>query len=472
MEHNAPILLVNFTDVEAQQINRAGFRADVGCTYRNTAGIWFSSPHPVHEYDVYVYNSESGLLLSDIPKNAINTTKKPEFYEELTDLGSLPRVRISFVGATPNDGRELIGTSHIGVAQAHNNVSIILPLSAGTSVIKPLHDLLHKNISQIKLPVRQYLTKRDLADQHPYSFVTAYINRNGNYIGAYSTSYKRSLPYYLALPQYQSNAAMLIKILQLYAELEPNLFPDYSATDWKDSHEFQTPKEIKIQGEIAAKRKETDLFVAAKSAELVDASNEFAFIKNILTALEKPEIPSAERLSSQVKKTLTYLGFKVTDIDEKITSAIRKEDLWVQDEDFIAIGEISGTQKKNPKRTEYNDLLGRMNTIFKRHDLVPKAQNITGLLILNYDSKTHPDRRPALYSGEDSDIAKAAADSEIGILSTVELYKLARAVLFGTLSKYEARSQIRSYGLINAKVTIPAKVFKADTSPLDVPDKT
>jgi hypothetical protein len=92
-----------------------------------------------------------------------------------------------------------------------------------------------------------------------------------------------------------------------------------------------------------------------------------------------------------------------------------------------------------------------MNTIFKRRELVPDASSISGLLVLNYDSRSHPDKRPALYAGEDSDISKAASDTEIGILSTVELYKLARAVLFGTISKEQARAQIKSFGLIKAQ---------------------
>jgi hypothetical protein len=120
----------------------------------------------------------------------------------------------------------------------------------------------------------------------------------------------------------------------------------------------------------------------------------------------------------------------------------------VSDGEFIAITEISATKNKNPKTKEYNDLLGRMSTIYKRRDLVPNADKVTGLLVLNYDIDTHPFKRPKVYTGQDEEFMLAAADHGIGILSTVELHRIAMAVKERGLSKEKARDLIKKPGRI------------------------
>ena len=47
----------------------------------------------------------------------------------------------------------------------------------------------------------------------------------------------------------------------------------------------------------------------------------------------------------------------------------------------------------------------------------------------------HPARRPRLYAGDSEEIVQAAKDQDIGLLSTVELYKIAIAVKNGVMSR-------------------------------------
>ncbi len=89
-----------------------------------------------------------------------------------------------------------------------------------------------------------------------------------------------------------------------------------------------------------------------------------------------------------------------------------------------------------------------MATIFKRKELVPDSSLISGLLIVNHDIENHPLRRPLLYSGESEQITETAAEQEIGILSTVELYKFALAVNDGLMTKADARDRLKAYGRI------------------------
>ncbi|HEV8076319.1 MAG TPA: hypothetical protein VGP66_10740 [Candidatus Acidoferrum sp.] len=151
-----------------------------------------------------------------------------------------------------------------------------------------------------------------------------------------------------------------------------------------------------------------------------------------------------------IKKALEFLGFGVEDIDQKTRSAIKKEDFWVTDGSFLAITEVTGTINKNPKIKEYNDILGRLTTIYKRKsDLVlPENAEVSGLLVLSYDIDNHPAKRPIVYSGADEHIAEGAVEQGIGLLSTVELHKIMVAVMENRLTKEAARAIIRKPGRI------------------------
>ena len=94
-----------------------------------------------------------------------------------------------------------------------------------------------------------------------------------------------------------------------------------------------------------------------------------------------------------------------------------------------------------------------MTTLFRRRDLVPDAETISGLLILNYDLDTHPFKRPRVYTGDAEEIVLAAEEQNIGLLSTVELHKLLIAVKQGKLSRDAARALLRQPGRIEFKTS-------------------
>jgi hypothetical protein len=277
------------------------------------------------------------------------------------------------------------------------------------------------------------------------------VNRNRDVLGAYGTVFadRRSSLAYVAVPECQDNASALTGILEVIAEVEPLLIPGYAGKKaWLRSHEFAFAEELQIDQEIATRTTETEQFVRSKQAERSQVAVTFEPLRKILHATEDPSVDKNERLSTNVRAVLEYLGFEVIDIDEKMRSAIRKEDYWVIDGTFLAITEVTATRQKNPKTKEYNDLLGRMSTVYKRRDLVPDTETVTGLLVVNYDLDTHPFKRPKLYGGMDQEWVDAAAEQGIGLLSTVELHRIAIAVKGGVLSKEAARELIKQMGRI------------------------
>jgi hypothetical protein len=67
---------------------------------------------------------------------------------------------------------------------------------------------------------------------------------------------------------------------------------------------------------------------------------------------------------------------------------------------------------------------------------------------LNYDLDTHPYKRPRVYTGDAEEIVRAAEEQNIGLLSTVELYKVLIAVKEGKLSTGAARDLLKQAGRI------------------------
>ena len=136
------------------------------------------------------------------------------------------------------------------------------------------------------------------------------------------------------------------------------------------------------------------------------------FIRDLLTTTNSSPNPE-DRLSNKVSRVLEFLGFKVTDLDAQIGDDIRKEEFWVQDGDFLAITKVIDAKETRPLYQEYSDLQARMTTVFRHRERVPDSEK------------------------------------RIGLLSTVELYRIAIAVKDGRLSATDGRA------LIKAIITLP-----------------
>jgi hypothetical protein len=292
-------------------------------------------------------------------------------------------------------------------------------------------------------------------ENYPFFHEAVLASRSGGQIAGYGTTYDdkthKVTPRYLILPQLKNRAQAVIAILQCLEKTAPLFFPDKAITDWLSADEFLLPEEKRVDELINSKMVETKQFIEAAQKERKRLGDENAFVRALLVAKEDPNFTLSERLSGVVRKALEYLEFGVEDIDQKIKSAIKKEDFWVTDGTFLAITEVTGTANKNPKIKEFNDILARLTTIYKRKGelVLPAAATVSGLLVVNYDIGTHPSRRPKLYAaGEDEHIVETAVEQGIGLLSTVELHKIIMAVRQGSFSKASARELIRKSGRI------------------------
>ena len=451
MANKHKILLVNFTLNEVALVAKAGYNVDGGFIGRaEVQRCQFYTPHPIYEYDILFYNTVvSQELESDFPKSY--DLLRDGSFETLKTFNTPPLVRVSFVGET-YAGKSLIlgGLSFLETEKAELNVSSFLEMQQEAFAIKDLHRLLADFKNQIARVVK-FIYVPSGENIYPFNHNVVLATRSGKTVIAYGTTYGQgTLPRYIVLPQLQNNVQGVIEILRCLENVWPALFPDKVKKEWLEADEFLLPEEITLKDDVDRIIREATTAIEAKKKERERLASEHYFVRSLLVATENPELEPAKRLSAVVKRALEFLEFKVEDIDAKTKSAIRKEDFWVIDPDFFGITEVTGTVNKNPKIKEFNDILGRVTTIYKRKsDLpLPAGANVSGLLVLNYDIENHPAKRPKAYTGDEQHIVDSAIEQGIGILSTVELHKLVVAVMRGHLSKDQARLLIKKPGRI------------------------
>src|SRR6266852_8257510 len=445
------IILLNFSAKEAEAIKKAGYEVERGIMGRSEAAgksIPFWAPHPLYEYDVLFYKSTViDELLKEFP-NCKNLAAETGSLNALRNLGGSPKVRVSFI-ENETGFAQLIqgGVGFIELHKAEDNVSVFLDTTGNAFQIDPVHTAIAGLKSQI-VKVTHFVTAKD---PYPFFHVPALLAKNGSTIAAYGTTYEsQGLPAYIVLPQLKNIAQGVIAILKALEKSTPALFPDRSDGNWSESDEFLLPDEKNLNDKINRIIAETVSTIEKLKRELVELQKVNAYVRKLLTATEDPKIDISERLSSVVRKSFEFLGFQVEDIDEKTKSAIKKEDFWVKDGDYLGITEVTGTVNVNPKAQEFNAIAGRMMSIYKRKtDLtLPEGVTVKGLLVLNYDTLRHPSSRPKAYTGELEHLVKSAEEQDIGILSTVELHKIIVAVMEGLLSPEDARNVLKTSGRI------------------------
>jgi hypothetical protein len=455
------IILFNFTEKEASIIAKAGYNVErgfVGVVHGDGPSSYlpFYAPHPPYDYDILFYNS---YISADVEKEFAslcrNLIDAAGAWDAFRYFRTPPQVRVSFIGS-PNGAHSLIqgGIGFVALTKAEENVSSFLEMpSDGAFSIEILHDLIAGFAGQVESVGKFYSIAKQPGGTGIYPFNTfpVLISRNHSCVAGYGTTYNQgTVPRYIILPKLKNLPHGAIEVLKCLEDVSPELFPDKVKRDWLQSDEFLLPQEKAIEEEVNQRIAEVTRFLGSKKLEREKFASENFFVREILVATEDTKREPAKRLSQVIKTALEFLGFRVENIDEKTKSAIKKEDFWVIDGTFLAITEVTGTVNKNPKIKEFNDILGRLTTIYKRRSdlILPEGLTVDGLLVLNHDIDTHPAKRPIVYSGDDQHIVEAAVEHGIGILSTVELHRIVVAVMENRLSKDAARAMIRKPGRI------------------------
>ena len=454
MDKKPKTLLINFFSADIEKLKfKNKIEAEFG--YINPDGKFHFFPSPPYEYDIVVAN-----LCKEITDVVYtNFSKKQINYQDIIDLreniwnGFL----LAFLGNFEKHGIENCGLDWLETAEADERDKIF----SKDRDEETIFDFLFKN-HNILLPVKKYInfitnlsyrnkTKTLLVNKNNVPIAIYTIKELGTYIEDDGEEYTNYVPNCLILPQFKDNLEVINDVFKVIIPIRPDLFPLESSKKWLEDEPF-IPSEVKeIEKEIQKKRKEFEHFITREKEKIEVIKDKYRYFIKILET-DDQNYKGDNKLSVNVKKVLEFLEFEVIDIDEKLKQTIKKEDYWVIDKDYFALCEVTGTTSKNPKASEYNGILGRINTVLQRKEnRVPdkyQKKIVKGLLIINHDRNTPPFKRPEIYTGSLEELAEAAKSSGISILSTVELFKISKDVRENRLKKSEARSIVKQAGRI------------------------
>lgn len=440
------ILLINFSTDDQNILIKRGYNAELGLAeypYLTPKGeVWkHAFKSPPYEYDIIIYSS-------DVP--SVKRGTFPQIYDHPKDHGDLWELSrsvekgfgLSFVGSEKERENDLApgGLPFVKLVDADvrdTSLSLVSPRESG---IKEIHSLIGKYKSKIS-KVRRYIDKTSFQSKSYKKPLI--VNRRSDWVAFYDTGMKggKLYPTYLVLPQFERNIDVVVDILNVLIDLRSDLFPGMTKLDWLENDEF-IPEEVRaIEEKIKQEEKRARDFRKQKEKEKKKIAKGLKFFTQILVA-DDEHFKGNERLKPNVKKVLEFLGFSVVDRDLQIKKGKKREDLIISDKDWNALAEVRGTRRENPPEHFYSDLL--------KHLLKAKGTGPSkGLLIVNYDISKHPFRRTEIY--KDSPELLKDKDGEVGVLSTVELYRIAMAVKGGKIKKEDARNKIKKTGRITFK---------------------
>lgn len=442
------ILLVNFSKDAANLFRNSGYNVDsafIGELHVRTVEPlsyrtdYYNMPHPPYEYDIFIIQTD---LPEEAKKYKVIDSSKISLNEDLVSLITKTRrnsATICFMGeATKFHNLTIAGLPEITVNKADSRDSNLELQEERVFAIKELHELLSNYKNHVK-KIHQYITNEEenLRTIDAYR-IHVFTNKARQIIGEYGSIYigngkKGCIPKYLLLPEFDDNVKIALGILSKFSELRDDLFSKSGVDSWINNSEF-TFDEIKILNEeISKKEKEIVQYKLNKEKDIEKISSDFSFIKQMLIS-DDERFEGDNKLTNCIAKVFSFLGFNVEIREQVLVEGKKREDLYISDIDgFKSLCEVKGTIKQNPPESYYSQLLKHLR---KSND-----PNLNGLLVVNYDYKTHPYKRIKIY--KDSEELFSDDSEGVGVLSTVDLYRLTIDVKNGLLSKDEARKIIK-----------------------------
>lgn len=443
------ILLVNFTDEQASEFRQTGYNVDqsfIGnlrlassepLRYR---AQYYHMPHPPYEYDIFI-------VQTDMPKEGekYEVTGEKEFQctADLASMAKRLRMRdsasICFLGGEYSLGNLLIaGLPQIQLQSADGRDSSLEMVDPQTFAVKEIHELLEGYRTKVKKVHKYVVSDSNRIDALDLYRLRVYVNNAFKVVCEYESYYYGGeigcLPKYILLPEFQDNVKISLGILSKLAEVFPDLFSKSGVESWINLPDFSFEEVRKIEEDVREKKEELDLFIQKKEKEIVEINERLSFIKQILIS-DDEHFEGDAKLTNAVAKSLSYLGFEVELREEIIMEGKKREDIYISDTDgYKSFCEVKGTTRQNPSEGYYSQLLKHLR---KAND-----PELNGLLIVNYDYKTHPYKRIKIYK-DSEDLFSDDAEG-IGVVSTVDLYRIIIAVKEGKMSKEDARKLLKA----------------------------
>lgn len=226
----------------------------------------------------------------------------------------------------------------------------------------------------------------------------------------------------IVLPRVEQKAHLLARMFEEFLPvLSPPLFPHAEGQLWVHRTEYEILDVLRMQTEIAAVQEEANAKVASLETDIDQAQKDNQYIYDLIRETGRP-------LVLAVVKTLTVLGFKsIVDVDEEMKkqgkdNALR-EDLQIHDESPVIVLDVKGVGG-HPADAEA--LQAQKHTLIRIKEW--KRTDVHGLTVVNHQKHIPPLDRDNIMPFR-QEILDSAEQTDLGLMTTWDLYRLARSYL-------------------------------------------
>jgi hypothetical protein len=241
-------------------------------------------------------------------------------------------------------------------------------------------------------------------------------------------------------PQLSDKARFLAEFLRdVLPELAPELFPYAEPDRWMSRDEYQMPSVLAMKREIETIRAQSEAAVSEIESKMLELQQDTSYLVDLLSQ-------TGDDLVKAVKRTLEVLGFDpVLDMDEELKntagSTTKREDLRILGDPTLLI-EVKGI---NGLPADADALQVQKYVVVRMREW--KRTNVQGLEIINHQKGLPPlDREHNMPFRQD--IIVNAEDQQFGLITTWNLYRLARSFLANGWSPNHVKPLFFQFGHI------------------------
>jgi hypothetical protein len=240
----------------------------------------------------------------------------------------------------------------------------------------------------------------------------------------------------LLLPRIKNAGYLKRLIEEIIPSFAPDLFPHVKGGEWTKHPPYELPQVAKLRDEIGEIAEEAKKKTDELRKQIEAQREEYGFLSDLLTK-------DSDQLVAAVKRTLELLGLQdVRDVDEEVEEGKpRREDLQVWDRDPVLISEVKGIGGL-PREADALQVTKYIAPRMKEWD-----RSAQGLTIINHQLKVEGLKRQDTNVFQE-DVVTSAEAYGVGLLTTWDLFRLARSKLRYEWQPEQVTEIFYKYGLI------------------------
>lgn len=222
----------------------------------------------------------------------------------------------------------------------------------------------------------------------------------------------------LLLPQVNGRAQLLKRLVEeTLPRFAPDLFPHVQQGEWTKQPPYELPGVAEIRAEAEKIEGEAQAKVATLESKIEKRREEHGFLHELLTQ-------DGDELVAAVQQTLELLGFEdVRDVDEETEDKKSlREDLQIWGREPVLIAEVKGIGGR-PREADALQVTKYLAPRMKKW-----GRSAQGLTIINHQMQVEGLKRQSDHVFQD-DVVTNAEELEFGLLTTWNLFRLARGYL-------------------------------------------